>query len=129
MVVQSTSQERADALTHLWTYRDDSFLPHATWRAADVQDQPIVLAVEEGNPNRANVQLPGRQCRSCPRSGEAYDRVVLVFNGDDGEAQRSARRLDRLQVARVRDHIRVIPTSGADGNAGNSKYPAVYMII
>ena len=34
VVVQSTSEERADALdAHLWTYRDDSFLPHATWRA------------------------------------------------------------------------------------------------
>ena len=58
VVVQSTSQERADALdAHLWTYRDDSFLPHATWRVADAQDQPIVLAVEEGNPNRANVRF------------------------------------------------------------------------
>ena len=45
VVVQSTSQERAEALdAHLWTYRDDSFLPHATWRAGDAQDQPIVLA-------------------------------------------------------------------------------------
>ena len=36
VVVQSTSEERADALdAHLWTYRDDSFLPHATWRAGD----------------------------------------------------------------------------------------------
>jgi len=41
----------------LWTYRDDSFLPHATWRVGDAQDQPIVLAVEEGNPNRANVRF------------------------------------------------------------------------
>ena len=58
VVVQSTSQERADALdAHLWTYRDDSFLPHATWRAGDAQDQPIVLAVEESNPNRANVRF------------------------------------------------------------------------
>src|SRR5260370_23953451 len=58
VVVQSTSQERADALdVHLWTYRDDSFLPHATWRAGDAQDQPIILAVEEGNPNRANVRV------------------------------------------------------------------------
>ena len=47
VVVQSTSQERTDALdAHLWTYRDDSFLPHATWRVSDAQDQPIILAVE-----------------------------------------------------------------------------------
>lgn len=58
VVVQSTSHERADALdAHLWTYRDNSFLPHATWRAGDAQDQPIVLAVEEINPNRANVRF------------------------------------------------------------------------
>ena len=35
VVVQTASEERADALdSHLWTYRDDSFLPHGTWRAA-----------------------------------------------------------------------------------------------
>ena len=58
VVVQSTSQERADALDgHLWTYRDDSFLPHATWRAGDAADQPIVLTLEAGNPNRAKVRF------------------------------------------------------------------------
>ena len=44
VVVQSTSQERAEALdAHLWTYREDSFLPHATSRAGDAHEQPIVL--------------------------------------------------------------------------------------
>ena len=58
VVVQSTSQERTDALdAHLWTYSDDLFLPHATSRVADAQDQPIVLAIEEDNPNRANVRF------------------------------------------------------------------------
>src|SRR5256886_10436452 len=56
VVVQSASEERADALdAHLWTYRDESFLPHATWRAADAEAQPILLTVAEENPNRANV--------------------------------------------------------------------------
>jgi len=86
VVVQSTSQERTDALdAHLWTYRDDSFLPHATWRAADAQDQPIVLAAEEGNPNRANVRFLIDNA-GLPEDADAYDRVVLVFNGDDGDA-------------------------------------------
>ncbi len=47
VVVQSTSPERADALdAHLWTYRDDSFLPHATWRVTDAfdGDDPDALA-------------------------------------------------------------------------------------
>jgi len=91
VVVQSTSEERADALdTHLWTYRDDSFLPHATWRAGDACDHPIVLAVEDSNPNRANVCFLVDNA-PLPADTGAYDRVVLVFNGDDGEAVEAAR--------------------------------------
>jgi DNA polymerase-3 subunit chi len=97
VVVQSTSQERAEALdAHLWTYRDDSFLPHATWRsgeagrAGDAEDQPIVLVVEEANPNRANVRFLIDNA-GLPADADAYDRMVLVFNGDDGDALAAAR--------------------------------------
>jgi DNA polymerase III subunit chi len=95
VVVQSTSQERTEALdAHLWTYRDDSFLPHAAWRAGDAsrdaQDQPIVLAAEEGNPNRANVRFLIDNA-ALPADADGYDRVVLVFNGDDGDALAAAR--------------------------------------
>src|ERR1700694_2690836 len=91
VVVQSTSQERADALdAHLWTYREDSFLPHSAWRAGDAQDQPIVLMVEEGNPNRANVRFLIDNA-ALPADCDGYDRMVLVFNGDDAEALAAAR--------------------------------------
>jgi DNA polymerase-3 subunit chi len=91
VVVQSTSEERAEALdAHLWTYRDDSFLPHATWRAGDAQDQPIVLAVAEANPNRANVRFLIDNA-ALPADSSGYDRLVLVFNGDDDDALASAR--------------------------------------
>jgi DNA polymerase-3 subunit chi len=91
VVVQSTSEERADALdAHLWTYRDDSFLPHATWRVADAHDQPIVLAVEESNPNRASVRFLVDNA-ALPSDSERYERVVLVFNGDDPDAVAAAR--------------------------------------
>jgi DNA polymerase-3 subunit chi len=91
VVVQSTTPERADALdAHLWTYRDDSFLPHATWRVADVADQPIVLAVEEGNPNGAQVRFLVDNA-PLPADSASYERMVLVFNGDDDEALAAAR--------------------------------------
>jgi len=91
VVVQSTSEERADALdAHLWTYRDDSFLPHATWRVADVADQPIVLAVEETNPNGANVRFLVDNA-PLPSDSHTYERMVLVFNGDDADALAAAR--------------------------------------
>jgi DNA polymerase-3 subunit chi len=91
VVVQSTSQERTDALdARLWTYADDSFLPHATWRAGDAQDQPIILSIEEGNPNRANVRFLIDNA-GLPADSDSYVRLVLVFNGDDTGALAAAR--------------------------------------
>jgi len=91
VVVQATSEERAEALdAHLWTYREDSFLPHATWRVADAEDQPIILAVEEGNPNRANVRFLVDNA-PLPADSGVYDRVVLLFNGEDADALAAAR--------------------------------------
>lgn len=91
VAVQSTSEERADALdAHLWTYREDSFLPHTTWRVGDAQDHPIVLLVEESNPNRANVRFLVDNA-PLPADPGVYDRVVLLFNGDDTDALAAAR--------------------------------------
>jgi DNA polymerase-3 subunit chi len=91
VVVQSTSPERTEALdAHLWTYSDDSFLPHATWRAGDAPDQPIILSIEESNPNRANVRFLIDNA-GLPADCESYERLVLVFNGDDADALAAAR--------------------------------------
>ena len=70
--------------------RDDSFLPHATWRAGDAPDQPIILSIEEGNPNRANVRFLIDNA-ALPADSDSYERLVLVFNGDDDEALAAAR--------------------------------------
>jgi DNA polymerase-3 subunit chi len=91
VVVQSTSAERTEALdAHLWTYSDDSFLPHATARAGDAQDQPIILSAEEGNPNGANVRFLIDNA-GLPADTDSYERVVLVFNGEDEDALAAAR--------------------------------------
>ena len=58
VVVQASSDERVEALdAHLWTWRDDAFLPHGTWRDAEAAEQPIVLTVNEENPNGATVRF------------------------------------------------------------------------
>ena len=91
VVVQTASEERADAIdTHLWTYSDDSFLPHGTWRDRDAAEQPIVIAVTMDNPNGASVRFL-IDCDVLPEDSAAYERLVLVFNGDDDEALQAAR--------------------------------------
>lgn len=91
-VVQTASEERADALdAHLWTYREDSFLPHTTWRAVDAIDQPIVVAAAaETNPNAAQVRFLVESA-ALPADVEQYERIVLMFNGNDDEAVAGAR--------------------------------------
>ena len=51
-------EERIDALdAHLWTYRDDGFLPHGTWREPEAALQPVLLTLTESNPNAATVRF------------------------------------------------------------------------
>ncbi len=91
VVVQGSSEERIEALdAHLWTYRDDSFLPHGTARNADAADQPILLTVAEDNPNGANVRflIDGAPL---PDNAESYERLVLIFDGTDDDAVALAR--------------------------------------
>ncbi len=55
VVVQAASEERVEALdAHLWTFRDDSFLPHGTHKQPEAEQQPILLTVNDDNPNKAD---------------------------------------------------------------------------
>src|SRR5262249_54827244 len=69
---------------------DDSFLPHGTWREPEAARHPVVLTVHEHNPNAANVRflLDGT---SVPDDAANYERIVLLFDGDDKDAVAAAR--------------------------------------
>jgi DNA polymerase III subunit chi len=100
VVVQSSSEERVDALdAHLWTFRDDSFLPHGTFREATAPDQPVLLTAEEHNPNVATVRFLIDRA-PVPEDADRYDRMVLLFDGEDDEAVAEARL--RWQAAKAR---------------------------
>ena len=91
VVVQGSSEERMDALdSHLWVYSDDSFLPHGTWRETDAADEPVLLTITDSNPNAATVRflIDGAPV---PADADAYQRLVLLFDGDDDEAVAAAR--------------------------------------
>jgi DNA polymerase-3 subunit chi len=91
VVVQAASEERVEALdAHLWTFRDDSFLPHGTAREPQAREQPILLTVNDDNPIGAEVRflLDGAPV---PADAAAYQRLVLIFDGDDPDAVAAAR--------------------------------------
>jgi len=91
VVVRASSEDRVDALdAHLWTYSDDSFLPHGTEREANAGEQPILLTIGDHNPNGASVRflIDGAPL---PSDAGSYERVVLLFDGGDPDAVEAAR--------------------------------------
>ena len=91
VVVQAASDERIDALdAHLWTYRDDSFLAHGTDREAESAMQPVLLTAQDHNPNGASVRflIDGAPV---PADAASYQRIVLLFDGEDDDAVAAAR--------------------------------------
>jgi DNA polymerase-3 subunit chi len=90
VVVEAGSEERVEALdAHLWTYAEVSFLPHGSAKDGDLDRQPIALVTGSSNPNAAAVRffVDG----ALPDEVEGYDRVVLLFDGNDEDAVEAAR--------------------------------------
>jgi DNA polymerase-3 subunit chi len=91
VVVQAASDERVDALdAQLWTYRDDAFLPHGTARDAEAAAHPIVLTTADHNPNGAAVRFLVDGV-PVPTDAANYERIVLLFDGEDADAVAAAR--------------------------------------
>jgi DNA polymerase III subunit chi len=87
-LVRGGLAERLEALdASLWTFRDDSFLPHA--REGDAARQPVWLTGEGGNPNCAQVLflIDGAE----PGDVASFQRACVVFDGRDEAALESAR--------------------------------------
>ena len=91
--IKTDTSERSDALdTLLWTYDDQSFLPHAQLGDGEARDQPVLITVEPGNPNAAQIffYVGGAQPTDWADLNELA-RVVLLFDGRDTDALASAR--------------------------------------
>lgn len=91
VVVETASPERAEALDALlWTYSDESFLPHGTDGQADAALQPVLLTAGSGRANDATVRflVDGAPL---PEDAGTYERIVLIFDGNDPDALDGAR--------------------------------------
>ena len=111
-VVQAASEERVEALnTLLWTYRDESFLPHGTARDGHASAHPIYLTTGDDNPNVAQVRFLVDGATLADAS--AYSRVAYVFDGGDAEAVSRARA--EWQAAKARGDAVSYWQQDADG--------------
>ncbi len=90
-VVELSSPERLSALDdHLWSFADDSFLPHVPAHDPEAAGNPIVLTTGPENPNGAQIRFCVDGVR-IPDALQDYERLVLMFDGDDPDALAAAR--------------------------------------
>jgi DNA polymerase III subunit chi len=89
-VVRASCDERLRALDeHLWSFRDDAFLPHGLEDPATDQQNSIVLTQSDRRINNAEVifVVDGADL---PQT-EGWLRVILMFDGNHSEALAKAR--------------------------------------
>lgn len=89
-IVEASPFERVEAIdAMLWTYQDDSFLPHGTVKDEDASLQPIVLTDSLENSNNADIRFFIDTGDVAAHLG--YKRLVYIFNGNDEAAVSRAR--------------------------------------
>lgn len=95
-LIRPDSADRAGAIDALlWTYDEQSFLPHAQAGDGDAARQPVLISLEEGNPNRAQLLFLVGSAAAPDWTGpeaQGFARIVLLFDGHDPAALDSARR-------------------------------------
>lgn len=90
VIVQGGDEARLTFLdAHLWTFKDESFLPHGL--EGEGAMQPIWLTTSEANPNNAGVLMLIDGARAAPERMEQFDLVTLFFDGADQGAVAQAR--------------------------------------
>lgn len=107
------SEARVEEINaQLWTFREDSFLPHGSSQDGNAASQPIYLTAKYENPNRANVLflVDGADCEHIAE----FHRCVDLFDGNDAEALEAAR--DRYRRAQADGHSVTYWRQNADGN-------------
>lgn len=94
VLIRADTADRADAIdTLLWTYDDQSFLPHAQAGDGEAAHQPVLITVEEGNANAAEILfcVGGAQPDWSDEKLSQLARIVLLFDGRDSAALAGAR--------------------------------------
>lgn len=88
VVIAAESDERVEKLNELlWTYDQDSFLPHGSAKDGYDESQPILIATDTAPANGAKL-LVITDGRPAP---EGYERVLDMFDGNDEAATSAAR--------------------------------------
>ena len=91
-ILVKASAEKTETLNALlWTYDEESFLPHGTKKDGFADSQPIWITDDDNNANNARFLF--LICGAESDNIEQYERVFNIFDGNNEEALLQARHL------------------------------------
>lgn len=92
VLVKVGNEVRVEFLnTALWTYDDQSFLPHGSKKDGNADMQPIWLTADEDNPNNASMLFLVDGAMIATDKLAEFERVFNIFDGSSEEALTQAR--------------------------------------
>lgn len=86
------TDERVEFINSLlWTYNDESFLPHGSRKDGFIEEQPIFISASENNENNAALLILADGAQPDVQILSSYERVLNIFDGNDETALNNAR--------------------------------------
>lgn len=102
VAVRATSEERRDALDDLlWTFEEESFLPHAAETDPHAAEEAVLVQASGRDINAPDAVLLVDGA-PLPEDAGRYRRVILLFDGNDDEAVAAAR--ERWRAVKAAGH-------------------------
>lgn len=92
ILIKVGTEARVEFLnTALWTYDDQSFLPHGSKKDGNAEMQPIWLTAGDDNPNNAVMLFLTDGAAVDVKNLSAFERVLNLFDGNSEESLSKAR--------------------------------------
>ena len=87
ILVKVGNEKRVEFLnTHLWTYDEQSFLPHGSKKDGNAEMQPIWLTSQDDNPNNATILFLVDGAGYDADNISSFERILNIFDDNDKEA-------------------------------------------
>ena len=97
ILVKIGNEERVDFINNLlWTYDEESFLPHGSKKDGHAEMQPIWLTSGNDNPNNAEFLFLTDGAQADCEEIAKFERVFNIFDGNSQIAVENARNLWKL---------------------------------
>ena len=93
ILVKVGNEEKLEPLnTLLWTYKEESFIPHGSKKDGKASKQPIWFTSDDDNPNNAKMFFLVEGAKAVLEEGNEVERILNIFDGNNEQSLSMARK-------------------------------------